>query len=200
MKSEFLDPLISAAHSFSRMGWLLATSGNFSRRIDSKRFYITKSGKDKGELAPEDFLEIVNGDTTCADGKASAETCIHHTLYQRFEDAQAIYHVHEPYAGLCGRRDFQDTQTLFSGWEMIKGLGVWEDVGVGIPIFSNHLDVQKIADEIEAFFDGEPAQVPVINIVGHGIYVWGDTPALTRAHLEAAAYLFKVDYLEKKRI
>ena len=195
MNATFLSPLIDAGKAFYAMGWLLGTSGNFSRRLNQRTFYITKSGKDKGALRPDDFLEIVDGHPQL-EIKPSAETCIHTVLYQLFEDAGAIYHVHDPYAALCSRRDSEKRKTTLRGWEMIKGLGIWEDIEVSIPIFPNHLNVDDIANEIVSSFTKNIPQVPLVNIEGHGVYAWGATPADAKRHLESASYLFKVDYLE----
>lgn len=194
--TDFYSPLIDVGKTFYKKGWLMGTSGNFSRRFNPNTFFITKSGVDKGNLCSDDFTRIVDGKSTW-DDKPSAETCIHTTIYQLFEDARAIYHVHDPYAALVGRRDLEAGETKLKGWEMIKGLGVWEDVEICIPILFNHSNVENIADAIVSLFRTRDPQVPLINIAGHGVYAWGNSPAEAKRHLESASYLFKVDYLEK---
>ena len=40
-------------------GWVPATSGNFSRRIDSRHVALTRSGIDKGAIRAEDVAALL---------------------------------------------------------------------------------------------------------------------------------------------
>ena len=198
--SADLSPLISAAESFYRFGWLLGTSGNLSRRVDDDTFVISASGRDKGALTEADFLTVnLDGEVLSAgDGdRPSAETAIHRVIYQRLPAVGAVYHVHDPYAALVSRRDGPEKKTTFLRWEMIKGLDIWDRDGASIEIFPNHRKVDQIARDIEARIEG--LEVPGVCIEGHGVYAWGTTPEAAKRHVETFAYLFRVSWEESVR-
>jgi len=50
--------LIDAARYFYRQNWMVGTAGNLSARIADDSFWITASGKAKGELTTSDFVRV----------------------------------------------------------------------------------------------------------------------------------------------
>ncbi|MFN5017663.1 class II aldolase/adducin family protein, partial [Bradyrhizobium sp.] len=51
-----VDAVIEAGRRSAERGWVPATSGNFSIRVDAERIAVTRSGVDKGRLTPNDVL------------------------------------------------------------------------------------------------------------------------------------------------
>lgn len=202
--------MIRDARIFYEYGWLLGTSGNLSIRASSDAFLITASGRDKGDLAPADFLlRLVDaGDLAAQPGflpadlklKPSAETSIHQAIYRRVPGAGAIYHVHELYSALCSQRDWERGATEIAGVEMLKGLGLWEpDTSARLPIFENHAHVPDIAAEIDTFLrDPAAHKIPAVNIRGHGFYAWGEGAFAAKRHVETLAYLFRYSWESKR--
>ncbi|MGM0555099.1 MAG: methylthioribulose 1-phosphate dehydratase [Myxococcota bacterium] len=193
---EAIDILIAHATEFYRLGWMLGTGGNMSIRTD-EGFVITASGRHKGELTPDDFVRCdMEGCTREGDPAPSAETSIHLAVYRDYPDAVAVYHVHDVHAALCSERDAARGATTFKGLEMLKGLGVQPDYGaVDVPIFPNHDNVAEIAMDVESYLSDRPRpMVPGLNVRGHGVYAWGDSPSAARRHLECFAYLFEYSW------
>jgi methylthioribulose-1-phosphate dehydratase len=187
--------LIDASHRFHQLGWMLGTAGNLSARVDEHSFWITASGKSKGRLEKQDFLRLDRTgkilETGHADNRPSAETSIHQAIYHRFPEAAACYHVHSIEANLISHFAEGDHLPL-PPLEMIKGLGVWlENPRVSLPVFTNHLEVAKIAHEIETRFQSSPPEVPALLIVDHGVTVWGQSPETTENYLELVEYIFR---------
>jgi methylthioribulose-1-phosphate dehydratase len=180
-------------------GWLYATSGNLSVRRDAGSFLITGSGKHKGELTDSDFL-LCNLDGQPAEETAlrpSAETKTHCAIYARFPNAQAVYHVPEPFAALCSHRDEASGGTTLERVEMIKALGIWEeDANITIPALPNPADLDELAHGVATHLDSEAFddRVPAVNLVRHGFYAWGDSTFAARRHVEALAYLFQYSW------
>ena len=56
-RSEAGQILAAEAKRFHARGWMMGTAGNLSLKIGDAplRFYITASGKDKGELGTDDI-------------------------------------------------------------------------------------------------------------------------------------------------
>ena len=191
---DLRNDLISAAKYFHDRGWMWGTAGNLSARESSDRYWVTASGKSKGELIFHDFIEMtMEGDWTPSrpGDKPSAETSIHHAIYGLFPEARACYHVHSVEANLVSNFT-SDDQIQLPNLEMIKGLGIWEEnPTVFLPLFENHLEVPKIAAEIRDRFNKQPPQIPALLIRNHGITVWANSTQQARNSIELMEYIFK---------
>lgn len=179
---------------------MVGTAGNLSARSPDGSFWITASGKSKGNLTLEDFVQVhPDGRVEAAATlKPSAETAIHQTLYAHFPEAQACYHVHSVEANLVSR--FVDAETLpLPPLEMLKGLGVWqENPDCAIAIFSNHLNVQRIATDIQQRFQTNPPQIPALLIRDHGLTVWASSTESARNFVELLEYIFRYMVLARQ--
>lgn len=194
MLADFRLELINTARSFYQQGWMVGTAGNLSVRLSDGSFWITASGRVKGELLLSDFVRVYpNGrvEKSSTDLKPSAETAIHQTLYTLFPEAQACYHIHSIESNLVSRFVQQDYLSL-PPLEMLKGLGVYEENPCClIPIFANHLEVSRIASEIHQRFTTTPPQIPALLIHDHGVTVWAPSPTAARNYIEIVEYIFR---------
>ncbi|RCJ15706.1 methylthioribulose-1-phosphate dehydratase [Nostoc sp. ATCC 43529] len=189
--------LIATARQFYQQGWMVGTAGNLSVLLPDGSFWITASGRSKGELSLSDFVRIYpDGKDDSSNNlknnlKPSAETAIHQVLYTLFPEAKACYHVHSVEANLVSRFVTGDSLPL-PPLEMLKGLGVYqENPNCLIPIFANHLQVPKIAADIQERFTITPAQIPALLIRDHGFTVWASSPESARNYIELVEYIFR---------
>ena len=192
--------LIAAAQYFYQQGWMVGTAGNLSARLPDGSFWITASGKSKGNLTLDDFVQVhpdgrIEAVPTL---KPSAELIIHQTLYNQFPEAQACYHVHSVEANLVSR--FADTETLpLPPLEMLKGLGIWAENPHGaIAVFPNHLNVEQIALEIQQRFQANPPQIPALLIRDHGLTVWASSTESAQNFVELLEYIFRYMVLARQ--
>jgi methylthioribulose-1-phosphate dehydratase len=193
-----VDPrleLITTARYFYQQGWMLGTAGNLSVKLPDGSFWITASGKSKGELLPSDFVRITSDGkvetSTSTNLKPSAETSIHQLIYRLFPESQACYHIHSIEGNLVSRLVAGDNITL-PPLEMLKGLGVWkENPHCVMPIFTNHLQVDQITADIEKRFTTNPPQIPALLIRDHGVTVWGNSLEASRNYIELLEYIFR---------
>lgn len=195
MSGDLRSDLIAAAKHFYDRGWMLGTAGNLSARLPDGSFWITASGRPKGQLTASDFIRMnldgVIVEQPVADSRPSAETSIHLAVYNCFPDAKACYHVHSIEANLVSRLTAGDSVSL-PAIEMLKGLGVWEEnPQVAIPVFANYLEVPKIAKEISEYFAISAPSVPALLIRDHGITVWANSPAAAYNYVEIVEYIFR---------
>ena len=85
----------------------LCRPGNLSAKLSDQSFWITASGKSKGNLQIDDFVrmnlkgEVIESPNT--NNRPSAETSIHQAIYSLFPNANACYHVHSVEANLMTR-------------------------------------------------------------------------------------------------
>ncbi len=195
MKTDPRPTLVTAAGHFYQLGWMVGTAGNLSARMPDGSFWITASGRNKGQLNIDDFIRIAPDGTVLEqpspDVRPSAETSIHQVIYSLFPNAQACYHVHSIEANLVS--NFADGDALpLPPLEMLKGLGVWEEnPKVAIPVFTNHLEVPRVASDIYERFQVELPSVNVLLIRNHGVTVWASSPENARNYVELAEYIFR---------
>jgi L-fuculose-phosphate aldolase len=84
-------------------GFIAASDGNISARLDSQRILITPSGLHKGFLEPEQLLVVDEdgrrvGPSTAANRKLkpTSELPMHLEAYRQRPDVEAVVHAHPP--------------------------------------------------------------------------------------------------------
>ena len=78
MWQERLAQLVTTCHWIGAKGWAPATGGNMSVRQDDTWCWLSESGRDKGSLTTEDFLQVEIATNQAPSGrKPSAETGLH---------------------------------------------------------------------------------------------------------------------------
>lgn len=195
MTTDPRQTLIAAATHFYQQGWMVGTAGNLSLRLPDQSFWITASGCNKGQLTINDFIRVEVGGSVLEkphpDVRPSAETSIHQAIYSCFPEAQACYHVHSIEANLVSH--LTSTQELaLPAIEMLKGLGIWEEKpAVSMPVFDNHLQVPKIAEDIQKYFAKTSPKVPALLIRSHGVTVWGSSATAAYNYIELVEYIFR---------
>jgi methylthioribulose-1-phosphate dehydratase len=172
--------LAEIARDFHARGWMAGTAGNLSARADDDHFWITASGMPKGRLEETDFLlvRVKDGEVVervRPDNKPSAETSIHRTIYALFPGVRACLHGHVVEAVIAVDRAKKGVKSLrLPAIEMIKGFDIWQqNPKVDLPLFENHLDVAKIARDIETRFKKTKPAVTALMVRAHGPTVWG---------------------------
>ena len=192
MDSIFLvraQELVAAGRELHAQGWVPATSGNFSARVDGERIAITVSGRHKGRLTVDDIM-LIDYEGQSLDGKKpSAETALHTQIYQRFPQAHVVLHPHSPSATALSRA--VSGRLVLENYELLKALsGIKTHAAkVGIPIFQNDQDIPRLADEVAAYMHEYPDLKGYL-IAGHGFYTWGETADDALRHVEALEFLF----------
>ena len=188
--------LLTAKAELSRVGralhargWVPATSGNFSLRLEDGDIAITASGKDKGELTPEDIMRIGADGGPREDRQPSAETALHTQLYQRDPDIHCVLHTHSVGATLASQRSSNGLE--FRDLEILKAFAgtTTHATSIRIPVFANSQDIPALAADVEKHMTDHGQGVAYL-IAGHGVYTWGETVGECVRHLEALEYLF----------
>jgi len=194
--SKSCADLAEAGREFYRRGWVLGTSGNFSKLLsrDPMRITITASGLEKGQLGESSFLELdEKGDVVAGAGKPSAETSIHTTIYRTMPDVGSVLHTHSVWGTILSDLSFELGAIEIEGYEMLKGLsGVTTHEHIEhVPIIANSQDYVELAQTIENVIDEQP-DIHGIYLHRHGLYTWGETVSEARRHIEIFEFLFEV--------
>lgn len=190
--------LVNAGRFFFERGWVPATSGNFSARIDSERMAITVSGWHKGQLSQEGvLLADLEGRPLTPHKRPSAETLLHAALYRHTLEINAIFHTHSIYSTVLSR--VLADELILSDYEVLKAFpGIaTHQTALCIPIFPNDQNMGRLAAAVEAYREQNPA-TPGYLIAGHGLYTWGRSVEEACRHVEAFEFLFECEVLRRR--
>jgi methylthioribulose-1-phosphate dehydratase len=192
-----VSEIIETGRLLSARGWVPATSGNFSRRIDADTIAITTSGIDKGELTPADVCAI-NLHAPLPAG-VSAETPLHVALYAHAPDVGAVLHTHSLAATVVSLAHGDAASIALSNYEIVKGIRGFrshEDT-LHLPLFANSQDMETLAVAVQSRLHAKPGPFGFV-LAGHGLYAWGATMREARRHIEALEFLLACE-LERGR-
>lgn len=194
--SKSCSDLAEAGREFYRRGWVLGTSGNFSKLLsrDPMRISITASGLEKGELGEASFLEIdEKGEILNGLGTPSAETSIHRTIYKVRPRIRSVLHTHSVWGTILSDVFLERGAIEIEGYEMLKGLSgvTTHEHNEQVPIVANSQDYPALSKKIERIlFENE--WLHGIYLHRHGLYTWGETVSEARRHIEIFEFLFEV--------
>ena len=192
-----IDAIVRAGQRMDMRGWVPATAGNLSLRLDADRIVITRSGRHKGFLDASSLMQVdLSGRAPTSDAKSSAETLLHCQIYRLFPKAGAVLHGHSV-AGTVLSMDRPGPIRL-SQYEVLK---VFEgqathDTALDLPVFDNDQDIARLADVAEPTL---AAGSPLGYLIrGHGVYVWGPDMAIALARLEGLEFLLACALEQRK--
>ena len=155
--------LVTAARRLVAIGLSPATSGNLSARV-GEGYLVTPSGVGYDTLHPDDLV-VMGYDWTHGGGQRtpSSEWRIHRDIYLKHAEAQAVIHLHSPFATTlaCLRRGIPSFhyEVAFAGGEDIR-CGDYATFGT-----------QELSNAVLAALDGRRACL----IANHGALVFGES-------------------------
>jgi len=198
--TDTVERLSELSKKYYEKGWMLATAGNLSFR-KGEGFWVTASGKPKGNLASKDFVYVrtKDGEILQAEegNRPSLEASIHRSIYLAKGEVGACLHLHTVNSTIFSLGLDSNTPYALApipSIEMIKAFGIWEEKPqLSMVVFYNYSDVLKISKAVEDFFKSNPQYpLPFLLIEGHGPTIWGSDLNMANQHLEATIFLFDV--------
>ncbi len=193
--SKVAADLAEIGKGFYGRGWVLGTSGNFSAIVSREplRVAITSTGLDKGNLSPEQFLEMdEEANVKRGEGRPSAEALLHLAIV-RERKAGAVLHTHSVWSTVLSGTHARHGGIALEGYEMLKGLeGVrthkhreW------LPILENSQDMVDLAERVSKTLQESPA-IHGFLLKEHGLYTWGASLPEAKRHVEILEFLMEV--------
>ncbi len=194
-----LDELLRVCTSISKRNLSLATTGNFSIRIDEKSMQISCSGKDKSLLQADDFVTCdLAGKNIVDNKKPSAEAPLHGMIYQLLPDAMCVLHTHSVPATVLSMLHSKPTID-FTGYEMqktIQGISSHTE-SLSLKIYDNDQDMHRLALQVYSSWE-EAKKAYGILLRGHGIYSWGSSVSDAKRHMEGLEFLLECELMKRK--
>lgn len=90
--------MIEIGRALYDRGYIAATDGNISVRLDNGDLFMTPSGIPKGKMRPDQIVRTDSQGRVIGEGKPSSEILMHLAVYRERPDARAVVHAHPPYA------------------------------------------------------------------------------------------------------
>jgi len=194
--SDQSQQLIQTGRFLFERGWVPATSGNFSARLNDGHIAITVSGRHKGLLEKADIMRVDSRGQALDGKRPSAETPLHTLLYRRNAAINAVLHTHSVNATVLSQ--VGGTELRVQDYEVLKAFPDIDshDCEVVVPIFPNDQNIDRLASQVAAYWDEHPLQGYLI--AGHGFYTWGSSVEDARRHIEAFEFLFECELLMRR--
>jgi L-fuculose-phosphate aldolase len=161
--------IMEICHRLSSKGFVSATDGNVSVRLENGNFLTTRSGINKGMVTEDDLLEVdVSGNPVTRNPKPetqnykpSTEFGMHLFIYQQRPDVNAVVHAHPVYATGFAAARVPLTSCVFP--EVIVGLGAIPLAEYATP------STEEVAQSIAPFVK----QTDAILLANHGVVTYG---------------------------
>jgi methylthioribulose-1-phosphate dehydratase len=193
--------LIAAGQRMDQRGWVPATAGNLSARLDgAERMAITRSGVHKGFLEARDIIEVdFDGNCLTPGMSPSAETLLHCQIYRLWPEVGAVLHGHSIPATALTLALPEAHAIHFEGYEILKAWSgiTTHAVTAALLVVDNDQDMQRLAGRLAPAL--EAGQAPIGYVLrGHGVYVWGADVTAALYRMEALEFLLATDIERRK--
>jgi len=198
---DLAEALVAAGRRMDQRGWVPATSGNLSARMDSDRMAITRSGVHKGFLTARDIIAVsFDGRSLTPGGKPSAETLLHCQIYRLWPEAGAVLHGHSvPATALT--LALPDARAIhLEGYEILKAWSAFTThaAKASLLVVDNDQDMHRLASRLAPALEAGDAPIGYV-LRGHGVYVWGADVTAALYRLEALEFLLATE-IERRKI
>jgi methylthioribulose-1-phosphate dehydratase len=197
---DLAEALLAAGRRMDQRGWVPATSGNLSARLDGDRMAITRSGVHKGFLSTRDII-VVDFDGHCLTPgmKPSAETLLHCQIYRLWPEVGSVLHGHSVQATALTLALPEADAIPLQGYEILKAWGAitTHEAKASLPVIDNDQDMQRLASRLAPVLEAGEAPIGYV-LRGHGVYVWGPDVTAALHRMEALEFLLATDIERRK--
>jgi L-fuculose-phosphate aldolase len=154
--------LVTICHRLYAKGFVTATDGNVSVRLENGNILTTRTAINKGMVTEDDFVEVdVEGKPQTSKHKPSTEIGMHLFIYSQRPDVHAVVHAHPTYATGFATARLPLNECLFP--EVIVGLGAIPLAEYATP------STEEVAQSLSPFVKNADA----ILLANHGVVTYG---------------------------
>lgn len=162
-------------------GFIAATDGNLSVRLDDERLLVTPTCMCKGMMEPEDLVVVdLDGNKLDGDRNVSSEVAMHLLIYRMRPDVYGIVHAHPPTATGFAAAGVALDQPLIS--EVVLTLG-------SVPLAKYACPGTKdLSDSLRPLIPDHNG----ILMANHGVVTFGDDLDQAFMHMETVEHFAKI--------
>jgi L-fuculose-phosphate aldolase len=166
------EEVVQYGRLLHQRGYVAATDGNLSVRLDEERVLTTPTGISKGLMTVEDLVIVdLEGNRVAGKRPASTEIGMHMLIYRLRPDVRGVVHAHPTTATGFAAAGLELNQALIS--EVVLSLGCAVPLArYGTP------GTSELAGALEPLVPHHDA----ILMANHGVVTYGDT--LLRAYMK----------------
>jgi L-fuculose-phosphate aldolase len=170
---------------FGRMlyenGFVAATDGNLSVRLDDKRVLVTPTCISKGRMRSSDMVIVdMDGRRLAGKRRVSTEIGMHLLIYRLRPDVQGIVHAHPPTATGFAASGYDLNRPLVC--EVVVGLGSIPLARYGTP------GTPELTDALEPLIPHHDA----ILMANHGVVTFGSSVESAYMKMETVEHFAKI--------
>lgn len=170
---------------FGRMiherGYVAATDGNLSVRLDKKRILVTPTSMCKGMMSASDLVIVdMSGERLAGRRNVSSEIAMHLLIYKLRPDIRAIVHAHPPTATGYAAAGLPLNEALIS--EVVICLGAIPLAKYGTP------GTPELTDALEPLIP----EYDAILMSNHGVVAYGEDLLSAYMKMETVEHFAKV--------
>ena len=161
-EDEHRRDICSVGRWIHQRGFVAATDGNISVRLDPRRVLTSPTGISKGMMAPEELvITDLQGRKLSGRRNPSTELAMHLLIYQRRPDINAVCHAHPPVATGYAAAGLPLNKALIS--EVVLALGCIPVARYGTP------GTPELSEALEPMVQHYDA----ILMANHGVVTYG---------------------------
>ncbi len=162
-------------------GYVAATDGNLSVRLDKKRILVTPTSMCKGMMSPSDLVIVdMSGEKLSGRRMVSSEIAMHLLIYKLRPDIKAIVHAHPPTATGYAAAGLPLNEALIS--EVVICLGAIPLAKYGTP------GTPELTDALEPLIP----EYDAILMSNHGVVTYGEDLLAAYMKMETVEHFAKV--------
>lgn len=163
------------------IGFVAATDGNLSVRLDHDAVLATPTGMSKGMMEPEDLVVVdMNGRRATGRRDVSSEIAMHLLVYKLRPDVRGIVHAHPPTATGYAAAGIPLNQALVS--EVVIALGCVPLAKYGTP------GTPELTDGLKPLIPHHDA----VLMANHGVVTYGEDLLKAFMKMETVEHFAKI--------
>ena len=173
--------IVQFGRRMHEQGFVAATDGNLSIRLDDDRLLITPTGMSKGNMRASDLVIVdMKGNVVAGKRKVSSEIGMHLLIYRLRPDVGGIAHAHPPTATGFAASGFGLSRPLVC--EVVVGLGSVPLARYGTP------GTAELSEALEPLIPAHDA----ILMANHGVVTFGPTLENAFMKMETVEHFAKI--------
>lgn len=181
VEKKHRDDIVRYGKCLYERGFIAATDGNISVRLDEERLLITPTCVCKGHMQPEDLVIVdTDGHKVQGDRDVSSEVAMHLLIYRMRPDVHGIVHAHPPTATGFAAAGIALDQPLIS--EVVLTIGAVPLAKYACP------GTNELPESLRPYVADHCA----ILMANHGVVTYGDDLDQAFMHMETLEHFAKI--------